>query len=95
MRKVKNLAALERRTLGKDVVVYYIQKVKELRDCDVVIRAGDYPFLIVRDYFGGKVFFFLGLNLGEKTGEGIPFWEWQNWKTSLRDLLLPISEEIK
>ncbi|MCM8801814.1 MAG: hypothetical protein NC827_00670 [Candidatus Omnitrophica bacterium] len=74
----KNLEAsfLENIKFNENISVYYIYKIKKVKpNCKVYIKAGDFPFLIIGEYFKGKVICFLGANLGEKVKNEIPFWE--------------------
>ncbi|MCM8768182.1 MAG: hypothetical protein NC911_00630 [Candidatus Omnitrophica bacterium] len=69
--------------------VYYLYKVGKLKpNCNVYVSAGGFPFLTIAVYFKGKVACFLGANTGEKTREQIPFWQADEWKVLLRNLIL-------
>ena len=79
------------KNIDRNLVVYYVQNIKNLKeDTKILINAKDYPFLVYRKYYQGNIFCFLGLNLGEKTNDGIPFWEWDGWKSLLKDLILSL-----
>ena len=56
---------------------------------EILLKAGDAPLLVVGDFGKGKVAVFLGTTLGE--GDGLAFWEWNDWPRYLSRLMKLLS----
>jgi len=65
--------------LSKRPMVYWIHRVKPKPDAKVVLKAGDYPCLIVGQYGKGKVAVFTGTPMGVPPKGHTPFWKWDGW----------------
>ncbi|MBU0606837.1 MAG: hypothetical protein KKI08_03075, partial [Armatimonadetes bacterium] len=68
-------------------VVYWRHRAVPRDGAVVALTAGDQPVLLARTSGQGRVAVFTGTVLGEPTGEGQPFWQWEGWKVVLANTM--------
>ena len=65
--------------------VRYLHKVKLKPGAQVLMKAGEYPFIVGWHSGKGRVVCVLGRAEGTMPKEHLPFWQWQYWPLLLRD----------
>jgi len=65
--------------------VRYLHKVKLKPGAEVLMKAGEYPFIVGWHSGKGRVVCVLGRAEGTMSKEHLPFWQWQYWPLLLRD----------
>jgi len=70
---------------GKQPTVWWIHRLKPRADAQVVMKAGDYPALILGRCGKGKIAVFTGTPMGQPGQGQAPFWEWEGWLKLLQN----------
>jgi len=71
--------------LGAAPRVYWVHRLTPKSDARVVMKADDYPALILGKCGKGKVAAFAGAPLGRPGPGQTPFWQWDGWLTLVRN----------
>ncbi|MBI4023848.1 MAG: hypothetical protein HY360_02640 [Verrucomicrobia bacterium] len=77
---------LEAISTASSPLVYYLHAVAVKPSGQVLVEAGDKPFLVTGAYGEGRVVCILGIPWGDTGPQATPFWEWNDWVDLLREV---------
>jgi len=88
---------------GNTPMAWWVHLLKPKADAQTVVKAGNYPLLILGRYGKGRVAVFTGTPMGVAGPGQMPFWEWDGWPILLRNTITwltsagatPVTGEVK
>jgi hypothetical protein len=77
---------LEAISTASSPLTYHLHAATVKPTGEVLVQAGDQPFLVAGAYSEGRVVCLLGLPWGDPGPHETPFWEWDDWVDLLREV---------
>ena len=67
-------------------LVYYLHAATVKPSGQILVQAGDKPFLVTGSYGAGRVVCILGAAWGAPDPQATPFWQWDDWVDLIREV---------